>query len=131
METSRILGALQATWHDLYETNVLHGFHTRRSAHRHVRCGVAGAGRVAASRIGGLLRNSPSVFEAYCYPSSSWGEGKERENVRIAVVTRRSEQSATKCQGSHWRFSFQDAGQYSGLVGQRANSLGTHLCSQP
>ena len=41
--------------------------------------------------------DSPSVLQAYCYPSSSRGEGKERENVRIAVVTRRPEQSATKC----------------------------------
>ena len=97
MEASRILGAYQATWHDLYESKLLHGFHTRRSASWQSACGDVGAGRVAASRLGGPLRDSPSVLQAYCYPSSSRGEGKERENVRIAVVTRRSEQSATKC----------------------------------
>ena len=79
------------------------------------------AGRVATSRIGGPLRDSPSVLQAYCYPSSSRGEGKERENVRIAVVTRRSEQSANKCMGPRWRFAFQDVGHYSGPVGQRPN----------
>ena len=81
MEASRILGALQATWHDLYETRLLHGFHIRRSASWQSACGVAGAGRVCGFTHRRSALDSPSVLQAYCYPSSSRGEGKERENV--------------------------------------------------
>ena len=97
MEASRILGALQATWHDPVETKLLHGFHTRRSAAWQSACGVARGGQSYGLTHRMSALDSPSVLQAYCYPSSSRGEGKERENVRIAVVTRRSEQSATKC----------------------------------
>ena len=55
VEASRNLGALQATWHDRCNSKWLQGFHIRRSASRQSACGVARAGRVAASRIGGLI----------------------------------------------------------------------------
>ena len=81
MEASRILGTLRATWHDLYETKELHGFHTRRSASWQSACGVARGGQSCGFTHRRSALDSPSVLQAYCYPSSSRGEGKERENV--------------------------------------------------